>query len=313
MKTAIGYHPVTLEHLQGISHPERPERISYTLKYLQQSAIWENLIKLQVAPAPEEMLKLVHPERYIRKIQHAAQNAPLYLDPDTPVTEHSYSAALNAVGVLLSCCDFVLNANEKSSAFALIRPPGHHAESNRAMGFCLFNNIAIAARYIMTKYNVHSVAILDWDVHHGNGTQAIFYSDPTVLYISLHQFPFYPGTGSEEECGDGPGYGYTLNIPLPAGSGGEAYRQAFEEKVIPKLHKVQPDILLISAGYDAHRLDPLASMLLEEKDFAWMTTRVLEFATSNTEFGIVFALEGGYNLEALARSIYATLQTAIDF
>ncbi len=308
MTVAFAYHPDMLEHDTGPYHPERADRLRTILEHLNATGLWAKLLSLEVPLADPEMLQLVHPPSYIEYIQRSSEAGPQYVDPDTVVSPHSYTAARRAVGAVLQCCDRVLTATERTAAFAAVRPPGHHAEPQRAMGFCLFNNIAIAARYVQQKHGLQKVAIIDWDVHHGNGTQAAFYSDPTVLYISLHQYPLYPGTGAEVEQGEGPGYGTTLNIPLPPGSGSTAYRQAFEQKVLPKLLDFQPELLLVSAGYDAHRQDPLASMLLEVSDFGWMTQQLAAFAHQHTRYGLVLSLEGGYHLEALARSVALTLE-----
>ncbi len=311
MKVVFAYHPEMLEHDTGPYHPERPDRLRAIVEHLHTTGLWDQLEHIDVPLATEEHLQLIHPPSYIERIRKAADSGAQYLDPDTFVSTHSYAAALRAVGAILRCCDVVLQTNHRTSAFAAVRPPGHHAEPQRAMGFCLFNNVAIAARYAQQQYQLSRIAIVDWDVHHGNGTQAAFYSDPSVLYISLHQYPLYPGTGSEVEQGEGPGYGTTLNIPLPPASGGGVYRQAFEQKVLPKLRDFQPDFLLVSAGYDAHRNDPLASMLLEASDFGWMTRQLVTFAKNHTEYGIALVLEGGYHLEALARSVALTLETLL--
>jgi acetoin utilization deacetylase AcuC-like enzyme len=205
-----------------------------------------------------------------------------------------------AAGGVMAGIDAVLE-KRVDAAFCAVRPPGHHAERDRAMGFCLFNNVAIGARYAQRKHSLEKIAILDWDVHHGNGTQHMFEDDPTVFYISLHQYPFYPGTGARGERGVGEGTGFTLNIPLPAGTGEDRYLRAFDEEIVPALTDYKPDLLLISAGFDAHKDDPLGGMLLTEESFAKFTTLLQDIAP------VVSVLEGGYNLEALARSVEAHL------
>lgn len=214
---------------------------------------------------------------------------------DTHAVRESFEAALLAAGAVNTAIDAVLQS-KVGAAFCAVRPPGHHAECDRAMGFCLFNNVAIGARYAQRMHRIERVAILDWDVHHGNGTQHIFEADPTVFYISLHQYPFYPGTGAREERGVGEGEGFTLNIPLPAGTGEARYLEAFRNEIVPALQDFKPELLIISAGFDAHRDDPLANMMLTESSYGKMTEQVMGIAP------IVSVLEGGYNLDALARS-----------
>lgn len=217
---------------------------------------------------------------------------------DTHAVRESFEAALLAAGAVNTAIDAVLQS-KVGAAFCAVRPPGHHAERDRAMGFCLFNNVAIGARYAQRMHRIERVAILDWDVHHGNGTQHIFEADPTVFYISLHQYPFYPGTGAREERGVGEGEGFTLNIPLPAGTGEARYLEAFRNEIVPALQDFKPELLIISAGFDAHRDDPLANMMLTESSYGKMTEQVMGIAP------IVSVLEGGYNLDALARSAEA--------
>ncbi len=216
----------------------------------------------------------------------------------------SYRAALQAVGGTLAAIDAVMDGRV-ANAFCAVRPPGHHAEPSRAMGFCLFNNVAVGARYAQQRYGLGRVLILDWDVHHGNGTQAAFYEDPTVLYVSLHQYPWYPGTGSAEEVGTGPGEGYTLNLPMAAGRGNDEYRTAFELRIQPAVREFSPDFVLISAGFDAHRDDPLAMMNVTEAGYRAMTESVKDWASTTAQGRIVSCLEGGYNLTALADSVEA--------
>jgi len=225
-----------------------------------------------------------------------------YLDADTGLSPGSWPAALTAAGGMLSAVDAVMSGRV-TNAFCAVRPPGHHAESGRGMGFCLFNNVAIAARYLQRHHNIGKVAIVDWDVHHGNGTQEIFYGDPTVLYVSTHQHPLYPGTGSEAETGKEAGKGFTLNFPMPAGRDDDDYAAVFVKSIIPALKVFGPDFILISAGFDAHRDDPLAGMNVTEAGFGEFTRLVRQVADLSAHGRIVSCLEGGYNLPALARSV----------
>ena len=255
--------------------------------------------------ADDKWLRSVHSERHIQHVRHVCSVGGGVLDQgDTPVGPDSCNIALLAVGALLGCCDAVVQ-NRVRRAFAAVRPPGHHAEPDRAMGFCLFSNIAIAARYLQKAHDVGKVAIVDFDVHHGNGTQAAFEDDPSVLFVSLHQDPrtCYPGTGYAWEVGDHAGRGFTLNIPMPPGAGDGEYAEAFDSKVLPKLDDFRPELLLISAGFDAHRDDPLAQVELSEEAFERMTRLLVQSANVHCSGRIVSALEGGYNLRALGRSV----------
>jgi acetoin utilization deacetylase AcuC-like enzyme len=247
----------------------------------------------------EDQILAVHSRPHLEFVRRVCESGGGMLDAgDTLVVPESFAAAQRAAGAVTAAVDAVLG-NKARAAFCAVRPPGHHAESGQPMGFCLFNSVAIAARHAQQRHGVSKVAILDWDVHHGNGTQEIFYEDPSVFYISLHQYPFYPGTGARNERGKGDGEGYTLNFPLPAGSGEKAYFPLFEKEIVPALERYKTDLLIISAGFDAHRDDPLAGMELTEQSFAEMTRFVRNVAP------IVSVLEGGYNLEALARSVEA--------
>jgi len=301
------YHPHYLNHVTGPGHPERPERLSHLVQHLLKRPLWNSLVHLQPQHARTEHLLLVHPERYVTEVARSCSSGITALDQDTRICRDSCDVALLAVGAVVEAAEHVMKG-KLSSAFCAVRPPGHHAETAKAMGFCLFNNAAIAARYAQKHLGAGRVAIVDWDVHHGNGTQEIFYEDPTVLYISLHQYPFYPGTGAEEETGKGKGKGFTLNCPMKAGSGEEEYLKAFGERILPALDSFKADLLILSAGFDAHRDDPLAGMNLTEKSFARMTNLLMESARRNGGGKIVSVLEGGYDLEALAGSVEAHLE-----
>ena len=260
-----------------------------------------------IAPSiPERRwLETVHRPEHIDRIQRAVPSSGYaYLDADTPLSPGSYQTALRAVGGTLAAIDAVM-AGAVANCFCAVRPPGHHAEPTRAMGFCLFNNVAIGARYIQQRHGLSKVLILDWDVHHGNGTQTAFYDDASVLYVSLHQFPWYPGTGDHDEIGAGAGEGYTINVPFPAGRGDDEYLKAFDLQIGPAVRAFVPDFILISAGFDAHRDDPLAGMRVTEEGYRAMTEQVRGWAQAFCKDRIVSCLEGGYNLDALSRSVDA--------
>ena len=231
--------------------------------------------------------------------------------PDTPISEDSYDAALAAAGGVLAAVDAVMEGRIRN-AFCAVRPPGHHSLPNQAMGFCLFNNVAIAARYLQKKHGVAKVLIVDWDVHHGNGTQEVFYDDPTVLYFSVHRYPFYPMTGSKAERGAGDGLGFIINVPLPAGTGDAEYRKAFREILMPKAMDFDPDFVLVSAGFDAHEDDPLGGMEVSSEGFAEMSRLVKQIADRCCEGRLVSVLEGGYDLEGLADSVEAHLRVLMQ-
>ncbi len=287
-------------HHQEPGHPECPER----LEAIQRGIEALPLRRIEGSPATNSELLLVHPQTYLHQVETTCQR-PAHLDPDTYCTPRSTAVARSATGNLLAITQAVLTGNA-SAGYALIRPPGHHATPTHAMGFCLFNNIAIAVRYAQQKGWVRRVAIVDFDVHHGNGTQDVFYEDPHVLFISSHQYPLYPGTGRAEETGRGPGKGTTLNIPLPAGTSDEAFLQVYREVVGPVIERFAPDALFISAGYDAHWRDPLAQMHLSATGFYHVVTYLHTLGKKITGKGPVLTLEGGYDLDALRTSVRAT-------
>jgi acetoin utilization deacetylase AcuC-like enzyme len=274
---------------------------------LRAAGMFDDRTVIAPQPATEEAIVGVHSAAVVRRVRETAAAGGAWLDPDTFVSTDSFDVGLLAVGGACAAVDAVMSGASRR-AFALVRPPGHHAEPLRSMGFCLFNNVAIAARRAQIQYDIERVAIIDWDVHHGNGTQAIFWSDPSVLFISLHQYPFYPGTGSAAERGVGAGEGTTVNLPLPAGSGDEAYLQAFSSIVEPSVRAFAPDLVMVSAGFDAHADDPLAMMRMSTSGFVALARGVAKLADEVSEGRLVLVLEGGYNLSALGESVVAVLR-----
>jgi acetoin utilization deacetylase AcuC-like enzyme len=305
VKTGFVYSDVFLRHNTGSDHPERPERLTAIVARLQEKGWGSDLVPIKPAPAVVEWITWVHTPAYVERVEKSCRSGRGYVDTrDAPASIESYEVSLLAAGGVLSAVDAVM-AGKVRNAFCAVRPPGHHALKDRAMGFCFFNNVAIAARYIQKKYKLSKVLIVDWDVHHGNGTQAIFYEDPTVLYFSVHQSPFYPGTGMADEKGAGPGLGFTLNVPLPAGSGDAEYIQAFEEQLQPAAASFKPDFVLISAGFDAAKGDLLGRMNVSPEGYAELTRKVKRIARQYCQDRLVAILEGGYNLETLAASVEA--------
>jgi acetoin utilization deacetylase AcuC-like enzyme len=302
------YHEDYLKHKTAFTHPEQEGRLVAILEHLKKCDVWKSLVQVTPTPAEVRWVERVHTPEHVRFVREMCERAPAVLDQgDTYVSRESYDVALLAVGGVIAGIDAVMGGKAKS-AFCAVRPPGHHAESSRPMGFCLFNNVAVGARYAQEKYGLKRVAIVDWDVHHGNGTQEIFYEDPSVLYISTHQYPYYPGTGSKEETGEGKGKGFTLNVPLRAGTTREEYLLLFNELVVSALRDFQPEFIFISAGFDAHRDDPLAGILLTEETYVKITAAVKRIAKEFSKGRIVSVLEGGYDLKALPRCAEAHLE-----
>jgi acetoin utilization deacetylase AcuC-like enzyme len=304
MTTLLITHPSFVEHDTGVGHPERPDRMRAIDKVLAHDAF--SGLQRQEAPLRDDVeavIELAHPRSYIDwvKSSRPAEGAePVRLDPDTVLSARSWEPALRAVGAGLMAVDRVMDRGGGiANVFCQVRPCGHHAETARAMGFCIFSNIAIAARYAQKRHGAERVAVVDFDVHHGNGTQEIFWSDKSLLFASTHQMPLYPGTGAVSETG----VGNICNAPLRPGDGGDRFKEAFEARILPALRNFAPDLVLISAGFDAHKDDPLANLRLVEPDFAWATNKIAEVAAKAAAGRLVSMLEGGYNLAALAGSV----------
>jgi len=309
LKVGFVYDPIYLQHDTG-QHVENPRRLEAIISHLEQTGLKQQLTLIKPRAASIEELSLVHPEQYISHIQDAAQKGGGWLDADTVMSPNSYEAAIYAAGGIIKATEAVMDG-EVGSAFALVRPPGHHATSQRAMGFCLFNNVAIATKYALAKYKLERITIIDFDVHHGNATHYTFYDNPQVLYISTHEYPFYPGTGSIEETGSGEAEGATVNIPLPAGCGDAEYLQVFEQIIVPAVRRFKPQLILVSAGYDLHWADELALMQVSTTGFAQMVNTIKGLADELCGGRLVFTLEGGYNLTALATSVKATFDVLL--
>jgi len=303
MKAGLVYDPIYLEHDTG-DHVENPQRLVTTMSHLKETGIKERLTCLPARPASLEELEMIHTREYIFYVKSKAEKGGGWLDPDTVMSPKSYEAALYAAGGVLAAVEAVMEG-EVDNAFALVRPPGHHAVHDRAMGFCIFNNVAIAAKFALSKFNLNRVLIADFDVHHGNGTQDAFYADPEVLYFSTHQYPFYPGTGWMDETGTSEGEGTTVNFPMAAGWGDEECLRAFNEVLVPVARRFQPQLILVSAGFDAHWADHLAMMNVTITGFAQIAMILKELAAELCQGRLVFTLEGGYNLRVVACSIKA--------
>ncbi len=309
MKVGYLYDPIYLKHDTG-QHVENASRLEAIMSRLEQSGIKAKLTSIQPRPATIEELSLVHHEYHIRHVREVAQSGGGWLDPDTIVSRDSYDAALFAAGGAIRAAEAVMTG-EVDSAFALVRPPGHHATPGQAMGFCLFNNIAIAARHVAARFSLDRILIIDFDVHHGNGTQEVFYDEPRVAYMSTHQYPYYPGSGSIEETGGGPAKGTKVNIPLPAGCGDAEYDQVYEQIIAPSARRFHPQLILVSAGYDTHWADGLAFMRVTVRGFARIVKNIRDLASELCSGRVALTLEGGYNLTALSASVKATFDVLL--
>jgi len=299
--TGIITDSIYLQHEMGSFHPESPERLNVIYEMLEQERTRLNLVDIPARMATIEEISMNHDRRYVEQIAATANRPHTYLDPDTSTCAYSWEAASKAVGGLFNLVDAVVSGTVRNG-FAMVRPPGHHAEYRRAMGFCLFNNIALAARYALRVHGMRRVAVVDWDLHHGNGTQNAFYETNQVLFFSAHQFPHYPGTGRIAEVGKAEGEGYTVNIPLAGGAGDAEYLTVFHMVVAPIMEAFKPDLILVSAGFDAHYSDPLGGMRLTEDGYELMTQMLQHMAANHCSERLIMTLEGGYNLDALRNS-----------
>ncbi len=310
-KTGIVRDMRYLEHGAGYSHPESPERLVAIYAMLDEPDMAGLFLPVPVRPATTDEIAMIHRRSYIAMVADTAGSAFVSLDPDTATTAGSYAAATLAVGGLLNAIDKVL-AGELDNAFALVRPPGHHAEADRAMGFCLFNNVAVGAMHAIKRHRLERVLIVDWDLHHGNGTQHAFYEDKRVLYFSTHQYPYYPGTGALEENGSGAGLGYTINVPLRPGADNAHYLDVFRRLLQPVALKFKPELILVSAGFDIYKDDPLGGMGVTPEGFAALTRVLLNIADACCGGRLVMTLEGGYHIHGQAAGVKRVLKEMRD-
>lgn len=300
--TNLYYDTLFLEHRMPAGHPERPDRVGQTWEALEQAGLVAQCQRGTGKPAAREHLAEIHSENMLKSAETLCAQGGGYLDGDTPVAPRSLEAARLAAGYATAAVDDVL-AGKCHNAFCLVRPPGHHATPLRSMGFCLVNNIALAAKHALTRHQLSRILIIDWDVHHGNGTQDVFYEDPQVMFFSAHRFPFYPGSGRSDENGAGRGFGYTINMPVPYGTPASVYRQWFQKNLDYAAAKIKPELVLLSAGFDAHRLDPIGCLDLENEDFLELGKMVLQVADTFADGRLVSLLEGGYNIDALRECV----------
>lgn len=310
--TALLADPIFREHLVGREHPERPERFDAVAGALERAGLTARMQRTPSRPATEEELGLCHTKEYLKVARRDVEMGHAFLSTgDTDITRNSWDVASKAVGGVLNAVDAVMTGKARN-AFCAVRPPGHHATPARGMGFCIFNNVAIAARYAQRRHGAERVLIADWDVHHGNGTQDIFYADPTVFFFSTHQWPLYPGTGRADERGSGAGEGATLNCPFPAGSGRHEIVGAFENALRPKMEEFRPDLVLISAGFDSREGDLLGRFTLSDNDFGDLTRILMEMAGRHSGSRVVSLLEGGYNLSGLASATVSHVRALME-
>jgi acetoin utilization deacetylase AcuC-like enzyme len=305
-KTAIFKDSIFLEHKPGFDHPESPDRLAVIYEQLDNSEIAKNFTFPPFKPADKKIIELNHTPEHVAQVASTSGKTFDSLDPDTHTSPKSYEAACMAVGALVKGTRMI-EAGEIDNCFALVRPPGHHAERDQSRGFCLFNNVAIAARYALNKLGLDRILIVDWDLHHGNGTQHSFYDTDKVLYFSTHQYPYYPGTGALTETGAGKGEGYTINVPLRGGQDEKTYATIFNEILVPIAHQYKPQMIMVSAGYDIYHGDPLGLMAVSPAGFAFMTRTLVNLAEKVCNGRILFTLEGGYNLQGMKDGVLATL------
>jgi acetoin utilization deacetylase AcuC-like enzyme len=301
MSTLLLSHPACLDHLTPPGHPERPDRLRAVAEVLGE-ARFDALTRAEAPEGDLDSVALCHSEHYITELRHIAPSSGLvYIDGDTSMSPGTWEAVMRGVGGAVAATDAIMTG-QYNNAFVAVRPPGHHAEKSTPMGFCFFDNAAIAARYAQRKYGIARAAVVDFDVHHGNGTQDIFWADPTVMYCSTHQMPLFPGTGARGERGD---HDTIVNAPLRPEDGSAQFRNAFENAILPELVKFSPELIIISAGFDAHHRDPLAQINLRGEDFGWVTKKLMDVAEASAGGRVVSVLEGGYDLQGLKESVAA--------
>jgi acetoin utilization deacetylase AcuC-like enzyme len=305
-KTAIFKNDLFLEHIPDFNHVESPERLRVIYEQLQQPPLDKLFLYPEFPPASVEAVELNHTKEHVMQVAGTAGKAFSSLDPDTQTSPKSFDAACLAAGAVISGMEMIVQG-KADNGFALVRPPGHHAETSHSMGFCLFNNVAIGARYGLQNLGLQRIAIIDWDLHHGNGTQNSFYTSSQVLYISTHAYPYYPGSGSLGEVGAGEGEGFTVNIPLSGGQDDRAFARIFKEIVVPVTREYHPDFIIVSAGFDTYFGDPLGTMAVTEQGFASMTRQIVDLAAETCDGRLLVALEGGYNLRGLRDGVLAVL------
>jgi acetoin utilization deacetylase AcuC-like enzyme len=306
MKTAFVHHPLALKHDTGIGHPETAQRYEAVMAAIKSDeSIWSELLEIVPEKASQGLIQAAHSKEHFKRVAGAFEHGVEFLDADTVISMQSCDAALFAAGGVCRAVDAIM-VGEAGNAFVAARPPGHHATAESAMGFCLFNNVAVGARYAQNRYKeIERVAIVDWDVHHGNGTQGIFFDDPSVHFFSIHQYPWYPGSGSRGEIGFGRGKGYTMNVPVKANTKASDQKRMFEAAIEDIASNFMPDLIMISAGFDSHLTDPLGQLRLENADFESMTRTITSWADQVCGGRVVSVLEGGYNLQTLGNTVRA--------